>query len=197
MLKKISHQHFINEMNGVIGHLCARIGYTKPGEPPGDGEINEMTLPSWHRTRNSSSGGLTPSTPPLSHGGSPQYWIFTSERGKTFCFFETWMPERTSNPRHPSLQTGSFNRCPRAPVQAAGCNRACPHHSTSQRLHKKSHSLCDSCNIITNSSFERLKPANILFIFIFQECCHFALLKWIQRMPKWLKTLSKRFLTWN
>ena len=31
----------LNEMNGVLGHLCAHIGYTGPGEPPED----EMTLP--------------------------------------------------------------------------------------------------------------------------------------------------------
>ena len=41
-------------MNGVLGHLCAHIGLTGPGEPPEDGEINEMTLPSRHRIRNSS-----------------------------------------------------------------------------------------------------------------------------------------------
>ena len=34
-----------------------------------------MTLSSRHRIRNSSPGGLRPSTPPLGHGGSPQYWL--------------------------------------------------------------------------------------------------------------------------
>ena len=34
-----------------------------------------MTLSSRHRIRNSSPGGLRPSTLPLGHGGSPQYWI--------------------------------------------------------------------------------------------------------------------------
>ena len=29
----------------------------------------------WHRIRNSSPGGLRPSTLPLGHGGSPQYWL--------------------------------------------------------------------------------------------------------------------------
>ena len=42
-----------NEMNGVLGYLCAHIGQTGPGEPPEDGEMNEMTLPSRHRIRNS------------------------------------------------------------------------------------------------------------------------------------------------
>ena len=59
-----------NEMNRALGHLCAHIGYI---EPPEDGEMIEMTLSSRQRIRNSSPGGLRPSTPPLGHGGSPQY----------------------------------------------------------------------------------------------------------------------------
>ena len=39
-----------------------------------------MTLPSRHRIRNSSPDGLRPSTLTFAYGGSPQYWIFTSER---------------------------------------------------------------------------------------------------------------------
>ena len=38
--------------------------------PSANDEINKITLPSRHRIRNSSPGGLTPSTLPLSHGGS-------------------------------------------------------------------------------------------------------------------------------
>ena len=34
-----------------------------------------MTLSSRHRIRNSSPGGLRPSTLPLGHGDSPQYWL--------------------------------------------------------------------------------------------------------------------------
>ena len=33
-----------------------------PGEHPADGDMNEMALPSRHRIRNSSPGGLMPST---------------------------------------------------------------------------------------------------------------------------------------
>ena len=56
---------WINEwMNGVLGHICQ------------DGEMNEMTLPSRHHIQNLSPGGLMPSTLPLGHGGSPQYWFF-------------------------------------------------------------------------------------------------------------------------
>ena len=73
-----------------------------------------MTLPSRHMIRNSSPGGLRPSALPLSHGGSPQYWIFTSERGRNIFFFETWRPEWGSNPRSPTFQAGSFNHCTRA-----------------------------------------------------------------------------------
>ena len=45
-----------------------------------------MILPSRHRIQNSSAGGLRPSTLPLGHGDSPQYWIFTSERRRYIWF---------------------------------------------------------------------------------------------------------------
>ena len=48
------------------------IGQTGPGEPPEDGEMSEITLPSRHRMLNSSPGGLRSSTLPRRHG-SPQY----------------------------------------------------------------------------------------------------------------------------
>ena len=60
-------------MNRVLGLTCAHIGSTGPGEPPEDSEMNEMTLPSRHRIRNPSPGGLRPSMLHLGHGGSPQY----------------------------------------------------------------------------------------------------------------------------
>ena len=41
------------------------IGQLGPGEPPEDGEMNAMTLPSRHRVQYSSPGGLRPSTLPL------------------------------------------------------------------------------------------------------------------------------------
>ena len=59
----------MNEMNGVLGHLCE----TGPGEPLEDGEMNEMTLSSRHRTLNSNPDGLRPSLLLLGHKGSPQY----------------------------------------------------------------------------------------------------------------------------
>ena len=39
-------------------------------------------------------------------------------REEIFCFFETWMPERGSNPWPRTFQTGSFNHCTRAPATA-------------------------------------------------------------------------------
>ena len=47
-------------------------GPNGPGEPPEDGEINEMALPLRHRIRNSRPGGLRPSTLPHGYGGSNQ-----------------------------------------------------------------------------------------------------------------------------
>ena len=81
-----------NEMNRALGHLCAHIGWTGPGEPPEDGVMIEMTLSSRHRIRNSSPGGLRPSTLPLGHGGSPQYWLSHVDGEETF--FVSFKPPR-------------------------------------------------------------------------------------------------------
>ena len=53
--------------------FCAHTGLIGPGEPPEDGEMSEMTLPSRHGIRNSNPGGLRPNTLPIGHGGPPQY----------------------------------------------------------------------------------------------------------------------------
>ena len=94
-----------NEMNGVLGHICAHIGYTGPGEPPDDGEMNEMTLPSSHMNRNSSPGGLTADRY-LSVREAPHNIESLRVRGGggVICFFETWRPERETNPRSPTFQ---------------------------------------------------------------------------------------------
>ena len=60
--------------------MNAHFGYTESGEPPEDGEMNEMILPSSHRIRNSIPSGLILSTLPLCREGS-QNLFFTSERG--------------------------------------------------------------------------------------------------------------------
>ena len=49
--------------------------------------MNEMTLSYRHRTRDSSPGGVKPSTLPLGHGGSPQYWFLHVDGEETFLFF--------------------------------------------------------------------------------------------------------------
>ena len=76
-------------------------------EPPEDGEMNEMTLPSRHRIRNSSPGGLRPSE----HRRSPQYWIFTSKRRRNFFFWNlnarAWFePAITDIPSRQPLHQG-------------------------------------------------------------------------------------------
>ena len=69
-----------------------------------DGEMIEMTLSSRHRIRNSSPGGLSPSTLPLCHGDSPQYtWM----EKKDFCYSQT-------------AETG--NRTPNSGVKGSGAN---------------------------------------------------------------------------
>ena len=72
--------------------------------------MNGMKMPSRHRIRNSSSGGLRPSTLPFMEA------LHNTEslRGdgvETFCFFETRIPERGTNSRSPTFQAGSFNHC--------------------------------------------------------------------------------------
>ena len=51
-----------------------------------------MTLSSRHRIRNSSPGGLRPSTLPLGHGGSPQYWLSHVDGKKHVLFLEPPRP---------------------------------------------------------------------------------------------------------
>ena len=48
-------------MNRTLGHFCAHVGLIGLGEPPEDGDMSEMTLPSRHRIRNSNPGDMRPS----------------------------------------------------------------------------------------------------------------------------------------
>ena len=85
--------------------------------------MNEMTLSSRHRIRNSSPGGLRPSTLPLGHGGSPQYCLSHVDGEETFLFF----------------QTG--NRTPNSSVKGSGANhypRALAHRVVSEGGHGQS-----------------------------------------------------------
>ena len=45
-------------MNRALGHFCAHTGKIGPEEPPEDGEMSEMTLPTRQGIRNSNTGGL-------------------------------------------------------------------------------------------------------------------------------------------
>ena len=68
--------------------------------------MNEMTLSSRHTIRDSGPGGLRPSTLPLGHGGSPQYWLSHVD-GEETSFFQT-------------AETG--NRTPNSGVKGSGAN---------------------------------------------------------------------------
>ena len=72
---------------------------------PPDTEVKIWAMAVWNRARY------------LSVTEAPH---ITSERGETFRFFATCMPEQGSNPWSPTLQAGSFNHCTRAP---ANCHR--------------------------------------------------------------------------
>ena len=69
-----------------------------------------MTLSFRHRIRNSSPGGLRPSTLPLGHGGSPQYWLSHVD-GEFFQTAETG--NRTPNF---GVKGSGANHYPRAPA---------------------------------------------------------------------------------
>ena len=60
-------------------------------------ETNPMTLPSRYKIKNLSPDCLRPSTLPLSHGVSPQYWAFTGE-GWEICFWH--VNASTASTRH-------------------------------------------------------------------------------------------------
>ena len=71
----------------------------------------EMTLSSRHRIQNSSPSGLMPSTLPLGHGGSPQYWLSHVD-GEETCFV-SFKPPR---PGTPGVKGNGANHYPRAPA---------------------------------------------------------------------------------
>ena len=71
----------------------------------------------WHSPRNSSLGGLRPSTLPLGHGCYPQYWIFTSEQGRYIFFF--LKPEGQSGVRDRNIRIfneAALNHCTMTPA---------------------------------------------------------------------------------
>ena len=82
--------------SGFRPPLCTyRLNWAR--RTPEDGEMIEMTLSSRHRVRNSSPGGLRPSTLPLGHGGSPQYWLSHVDGEETSLFLSS-RRDREPNP---------------------------------------------------------------------------------------------------
>ena len=69
-----------------------------------------MTLSSRHRIRNSCPGGLRPSTLPLGHGGSPQYWLSHVDGEETFLFLSN------RRDREPNPELWRESHYPRAPA---------------------------------------------------------------------------------
>ena len=76
-----------------------------------------MTLSSRHRIRNSSPGGLRPSTLPLGHGGSPQYWLSHVDGEETF-FFVSLTAETGNRTPNSGVKGSGANHYPKAPALA-------------------------------------------------------------------------------
>ena len=93
-----------NEMNRVLGHICAHIGQTGPEEPPGDGEMNTAL-----QTQDSKfvSRGVWDLACYLSVTEVPHNTEFYEWAGKKHFVSLKW----GSSPRSPTFQAGSFNYC--------------------------------------------------------------------------------------
>ena len=96
-----------------------------------------MTLPSRHRIRNSSPGGLRPSTLPFGHGGSPQYWLSHVDGEETF-FISFKPPRPGTEPRSLKPMEDFFltahnpantRRCPNVGLMFDHCLRSWPNIS--------------------------------------------------------------------
>ena len=72
----------------------------------------EMTLSSRHRIRNSSPGGLRPSTLPLGHGGSPLSHVDGEE-----TFFVSLTAETGNRTPNSGVKGSGANHYPRAFAQ--------------------------------------------------------------------------------
>ena len=71
-------------------------------------------MPSKHRIRNSIPGGLRPSTLPLGHGGSPQYWLSHVDGEETY--FVSFKPPRPNRTPNSGVKGSGANHYPRAPA---------------------------------------------------------------------------------
>ena len=77
----------IFSMNRALCHFCAHADLIGPGEPPEDGEMSEMTLPSRHRIQTLEVWGWAHY---LSATVAPHNTEFYEWMGKKhFCFFQT------------------------------------------------------------------------------------------------------------
>ena len=100
----------------MIAYTCTRCQIT----PSTNVEINKITLPSRHRIRNSSPGGLRPSTLPLSHGGSSAphntyEWSLRVSGKKRFVSLKTECQSRGRTRDLPSFQADRFITTASAP----------------------------------------------------------------------------------
>ena len=128
----------------------------------------EMTLSSWHRIRNSCPGGLRPSTLPLSHGGSPQYWLWHVDGEETF-FVPFKLPRSGAEPRKAAVLTTTLG--PPPPTESSlhfqkhisqTC-RACFYHIRDLRRIRKSLSLYIAKQIAVALVSSKLDYCNSLF----------------------------------
>ena len=82
-------------------------------QPPEDGEMNEMTVPCRHMTRNFTLGGMRLSARNFSATEAPHnIECLQVNREKTFFFFLN-LNDRAGI--EPTSQSGSFNHCTKAP----------------------------------------------------------------------------------
>ena len=85
-----------------------------------------MTLSSRHRIRNSSPGGLRPSTLPLGHGVSRQYWLSHVDGEETF--FVSLTAETGNRTPNSGVKGSGANHYPRAPARCTSYRGCRPTH---------------------------------------------------------------------
>ena len=110
-----------------------------------------MTLSSRHRIRNSSPGGLRPSTLPLGHGGSPQYWLSHVDGEETF--FVSFKPSRPETEPwtlawKAAVLTTTLGPPPRGLSMAEPVYRPCCwRHIQLSWIRWWPFSICNACNL--------------------------------------------------
>ena len=134
-----------------------------------------MTLSSRHRIRNSNPGGLRPSTLPLGHGGSPQYWLSHVDEEETF-FVSFKPPEPGTEPRTLAWKavvlTTTLGPPPSAISAACHCRAVPSQLLVIAELYHHSYLSLQSC-AITATCHCRAVPSQLLVIV---EQCYFSCL---------------------